>query len=82
MLAEGEREVVAIHEAGHVLCAELCPTHDKAQRATVQPRGKAAGLAVYGRTDRTLMGEREVHEKLMCMLGGRAAELVAVGAGP
>ena len=56
MLAEGEREVVAIHEAGHVLCAELCPTHDKAQRATVQPRGKAAGLAVYGRTDRALHG--------------------------
>jgi cell division protease FtsH len=79
MLAEGEREVVAIHEAGHVLCAELCPTHDKAQRATVQPRGKAAGLAVYGRTDRALMGEREVHEKLICILGGRAAELVAVG---
>ena len=80
MLAEGEREVVALHEAGHVLCAELCPTHDKAERATIQPRGKAAGMAVYGRTDRTLMGQREVHERLMCVLAGRAAELVAVGA--
>jgi cell division protease FtsH len=79
MLAEGERDVVAAHEAGHVLCAELCPTHDKAERATIQPRGKAAGLAVYGRTDRTLMGERELHERLMCVLGGRAAELVVVG---
>ena len=28
-----EREVVAWHEAGHALAAELCPTHEQTQRA-------------------------------------------------
>src|SRR3712207_7985240 len=54
---------ISVHEAGHVLCAELCPTHEKAERATIQPRGKAAGMAVYGRVDRSLMSERYIHER-------------------
>jgi cell division protease FtsH len=79
MLAEGELEKVAYHEAGHVLTAELCPNHDKAQRATVRPRGRAAGLALYGRTDRTLQDAAFVHEQMVCALGGRAAEQIVFG---
>ncbi len=79
ILAEGEKEIVAVHEAGHVLCAELCDTHEKAQRATIRPRGRAAGMAVYGRTDRSLHSQQYIHEQLVCVLGGRAAEHVAFG---
>ena len=79
MLAEGELEIVAYHEAGHVLSAELCPNHDKAQRATVRPRGRAAGLALYGRSDRALHDAAFIHEQMVCALAGRAAEQIVFG---
>ena len=52
-LAEGEAEVVAVHEAGHVLAAELCPTSRTAMRVSIQPaRPRAAASRSEGRTDR------------------------------
>jgi cell division protease FtsH len=79
MLASGEREAVAYHEAGHVLCAELCPTVDKTLHATINPRGRAAGFAVVGRSDRALHTAQHIHEQLIYILGGRAAEHVVYG---
>jgi cell division protease FtsH len=74
-----ERRLVAWHEAGHVLCAELLETQDKAQRVTIRPRGRAAGLAVYGQTDRALHSRRYIHERMISILAGRAAEQILVG---
>jgi cell division protease FtsH len=79
VLAEGEREVVAVHEAGHVLAAELCPNVEKAMRVSIEQRGRAGGLAIYGRTDRMLQSQQYLHEKLVAALGGRAAEFVSRG---
>ncbi|WP_270043330.1 ATP-dependent metallopeptidase FtsH/Yme1/Tma family protein [Solirubrobacter ginsenosidimutans] len=79
MLAAGEREAVAYHEAGHVLCAELCPSVDKTLHATINPRGQAAGFAVVGRSDRALHTAQHIHEQLIYILGGRAAEHVIYG---
>jgi cell division protease FtsH len=79
VLAAGEREVVAVHEAGHVLAAELCPTAEKAMRVSIEQRGRAGGLAIYGRTDRMLQSQQYLHEKLIAALGGRAAEFVSRG---
>jgi len=76
MLAEGEREIVAYHEAGHVLAGELCPTQDRTEHATINPRGRALGFALKGRTDRGLHSEQFLHESLIFVLGGRAAEYV------
>src|SRR5436305_11915412 len=78
-MAEWERRYVAFHESGHVLCAELCTTHEKAQSVTVEPRGRAAGLALYGREDRALHSVQYLHEQIVCALGGRAAEQIVVG---
>jgi cell division protease FtsH len=78
-LAVGERETIAYHEAGHVLCGELCETIDKTIHATINPRGQAAGFAVTGRTDRSLQDEQHIHEQLIHILGGRAAEHVING---
>jgi cell division protease FtsH len=78
-LAAGERETIAYHEAGHVLCGELCETIDKTIHATINPRGQAAGFAVTGRSDRALHGEQHIHEQLIHILGGRAAEAVING---
>lgn len=75
-----ERQAIAYHEAGHVLCAELCETVEKAQMVTIEARSNGAGgLALWGKNDRVLLSPRFIHEKLVCALGGRAAEHVAVG---
>jgi cell division protease FtsH len=78
-LTPEEREVVARHEAGHALVAEFCETQDTTQRVTITPRGRAGGLAVIARRDRALQSARHVHEQLMVLLGGRAAEAVIYG---
>jgi cell division protease FtsH len=78
-IAEGELQVIAAHEAGHVLAAEHGERYEKAQQVTVEPRGQAMGLAVYGQTDRALHDPDYLHEALMATLGGRAAEQVVFG---
>jgi cell division protease FtsH len=76
---EDERRLIAWHEAGHVLAAELLETQDRAERVSVVPRGRAAGLALYQQVDRALFSRRYVHERIMCVLAGRAAEQLLVG---
>jgi cell division protease FtsH len=79
VLAEGELEVIAYHEAGHALAAELCPNHDKPLHATVRPRGRAGGFVYMGRTDRALQDADLIHEQMVVALAGRAAEQIAFG---
>ncbi len=78
-LGSDELEAIAWHEAGHVLAAELCPTHAKTQRVTILSRGDAGGLALYGSTDRALTGQDRLHEQMMVLMAGRAAEQVGLG---
>jgi cell division protease FtsH len=78
-LAEGELAVIAAHEAGHVVCAEFGERYEKAQQVTVEPRGQAMGLAVYGQVDRALHDPEYLHEALRATLGGRAAEQIVFG---
>jgi cell division protease FtsH len=78
-IAAGELQVIACHEAGHVLCAEYGEQYEKAQQVTVEPRGHAMGLAVYGQTDRALHDPGYLHEALVATLGGRAAEQIVFG---
>ena len=75
-IAEGELEVIAAHEAGHVLAAEHGERHEKARQVTIEPRGQAMGLAVYGQSDRALHDPEYLHEALVAVLGGRAAEQI------
>jgi cell division protease FtsH len=78
-IAEGELEVIAWHEAGHALAAELCPTHQKAQRVTILARGDAGGLALYGSQDRALTSQQHLHERMVVAMAGRAAEQLRFG---
>jgi cell division protease FtsH len=79
-LAEGELEVIAWHEAGHALAAELCPTHQKTQRVSILARGDTGGLALYGSVDRALTSQQHLHERMVVAMAGRAAEQVRFSA--
>jgi len=71
-----EKEIVAYHECGHTLMAELLPTTDPVHRVSIVQRGIAAlGYTLQLPTeDRYLMTKTELQDKLCVMLGGRVAE--------
>jgi cell division protease FtsH len=78
-IADGELEKIAYHEAGHVVCAELCVDHEKAQHVTIDPRGNAMSFALFGHQDRALHDEEHLREAMVAALGGRAAEQLVFG---
>jgi cell division protease FtsH len=71
-----EKEIVAYHECGHTVVAELLPTTDPVHRVSIVQRGIAAlGYTLQLPTeDRYLMTKTELQDKLCVMLGGRVAE--------
>jgi cell division protease FtsH len=78
-IAEGELQKIAYHEAGHVVCAEVCEHHENAQHVTIDPRGNAMGFALFGQEDRALYDEEHFHDTMVTALGGRAAEELVYG---
>jgi cell division protease FtsH len=72
-----EKETIAYHEAGHILASELCPDHPVIERATIKPRNNGAGgMAVYGQKDQSLHWGDDIHQRLVVLLAGRAAEQI------
>jgi cell division protease FtsH len=76
-----EKEIVAYHESGHALMAELLHTTDPVHKISIIPRGIAAlGYTMQRPTeDRYLMTKQELLDKLAVLLGGRVAEEVIFG---
>jgi len=80
-LNEHERRVVAWHEAGHALCAELLPGAVRAHKISIVPRGQALGYTLnLPDEDRYLKTRQELIDHMTVLLGGRAAEEIAFGA--
>jgi len=81
VLGEKERHIVAYHEMGHALAANLLPNADPVHKVSIVPRGVAAlGVTMQlPQEDRYLMREAELHDRLAVLLGGRAAEEVVFG---
>src|SRR5829696_2428099 len=79
-LNEHERRVVAFHEAGHALCAELLPGVDRVHKISIVPRGKALGYTLnLPEEDRYLKTKEELLDYMSVLLGGRAAEELVFG---
>jgi cell division protease FtsH len=80
LTSEKERKIVAYHEGGHALTAELAPTADPVRKVSIVPRGLAAlGYMQQTPEDRHLLQEDELMDRLAVLLGGRAAEQVVFG---
>jgi cell division protease FtsH len=75
-----ERRVVAYHEAGHALVAWLTPTADPVHKVTIIPHGRALGVTEQlPGEDRYNYSRAYLLARLAVMLGGRAAEEIAIG---
>ncbi|WP_437590593.1 ATP-dependent zinc metalloprotease FtsH [Sorangium sp. So ce1000] len=80
MTAE-ERRRVAYHEAGHALVALALPAADPVERVSIVARTIGAlGVTIQvPRDERQLVTEQEIESRVTVMLGGRAAEELALG---
>jgi cell division protease FtsH len=52
-----EKEIVAVHEAGHALLASLLPGIDRVHKVTIVPRGRALGYT-WQRPTEALLAQR------------------------
>lgn len=77
---EQERRVVAYHEAGHALVGALTPGANPVFKVTIVPRGQALGVtAALPDDDRRNYSKEFLMAQIRVMLGGRAAEEIAIG---
>jgi cell division protease FtsH len=80
VMNDHEKHVIAYHEAGHALCAELLPTQDKTHRISIVPRGHALGYTLHlPEEDRYLKTREEMVDWMVVALGGRVAEHIVFG---
>jgi cell division protease FtsH len=81
VLNEHEKRVVAYHEAGHALCADLLPGVDRTHKISIVPRGRALGYTLnLPAEDRYLKTREELVDHMTVLLGGRVAEQLVFGA--
>jgi cell division protease FtsH len=76
-----EKKIVAYHESGHALVAELVPGADPVAKISIIPRGIAAlGYTQQLPTeDRYLLTRSELLARIYVLLGGRVAEEMVFG---
>ncbi len=76
---ERDKKITAYHEAGHAIAAYHLETQDPVQQVSVVPRGMAAGLTWTRKdTEDNHMTRTQLRESIVMMLGGRAAESIAL----
>ncbi len=76
-----EREIIAYHETGHAIVAEMVKHSEPVQKISIIPRG----IAALGYTSQRLLEDRylwrkgELMDKIAMLFGGRTAEEIIFG---
>jgi cell division protease FtsH len=74
------KRLIAYHEIGHALVGSVLANHDDVEKVTLVPRGGAKGLTWFApEEDQILITKSQLMERIMTILGGRAAEQVIFG---
>ena len=87
VISDEEKQVTAIHEAGHALLGAVLEHADPVHKVTIIPRGQALGLTQQLPVDdKHNYSALYLHDQLAVLLGGRIAEeitntAVTTGAG-
>ena len=80
VINDEEKRVIAYHEAGHALLAELLPDTDPLQKVTIIPRGRSLGVTEQiPAFDRHNLKRQYLMSRIAVALGGRASEKVVFG---
>ena len=74
-ISEKDKKLTAYHEAGHAIVSQFLPTQTAVKEVSIIPRGMAGGYTMYkSDEDKYYISKMEMEEKLIALLGGRAAE--------
>ena len=75
VISEKDKRLTAYHEAGHAVVSRYLPTQTNVKEVSIIPRGVAGGYTMYkSNEDKYYISKTEMQEKLIALLGGRAAE--------
>ena len=75
LISEKDKKLTAYHEAGHAIVSIVLPTVTEVKEISIIPRGFAGGYTMYkSDEDKYYVSKTEMEEKLISLLGGRAAE--------
>ena len=78
-ISEKDKKLTAYHEAGHAIVSSQLETQKDIKEVSIIPRGVAGGYTMYkSNEDKYYISKTEMEEKLVSLLGGRAAEKIAL----
>ena len=79
VVSEKDKKLTAYHEAGHAIVSSQLETQKDIKEVSIIPRGVAGGYTMYkSNEDKYYISKTEMEEKLVSLLGGRAAEKIAL----
>ena len=79
IVPEKDKKLTAYHEAGHAIVSSQLETQKDIKEVSIIPRGIAGGYTMYKTNeDKYYISKTEMEEKLVALLGGRAAEKIAL----
>jgi len=79
-ISSKEKEKIAIHEAGHALMGFVSDDDDRVHKISIIPRGMALGVTQQlPIEDKHIYDKKDLINKILVLLGGRAAEEVFFG---
>ena len=79
IVSDKDKKLTAYHEAGHAVVSRYLETQKDIKEVSIIPRGIAGGYTMYKTNeDKFYVSKTEMEEKLISLLGGRAAEKVAL----
>ncbi len=81
ILTEQERKIVSYHEVGHALISTLQKNAEPVQKITIVPRtmGALGYVLQVPEEEKYLNSKEELHDEIVGLLGGRAAEELIFG---
>ncbi len=81
ILSEQERKIVSYHEVGHALLSALQKNSEPVQKITIVPRtmGALGYVMQVPEEEKYLNSKEELHDMIVGLLGGRAAEELVFG---
>jgi cell division protease FtsH len=79
VVTEEDKKITAIHEVGHAIVMDMLPNCDEVHEISIIPRGMAAGYTIsLPENDSVHMTKQKLLDNIAGLLGGRAAEKVAL----
>ena len=79
VISEKDKRLTAFHEAGHAIVSKYLETQKNVKEISIIPRGVAGGYTMYKTNeDKFYISKTEMEEELVALLGGRAAEKIAL----